>query len=136
MMEKMQVVLNFIKNYWLTLAIIMSLFWGIRGGYLDFAHRRDNFILELNRTHNIYSLLNWATYQFIFNAIGSFAGWVCLYILVTRVEPAMFGKLEVTDLVLFIISFLGITGLLPQTVYTLMGSVGRLAEAVINKFLK
>ena len=43
---------------------------------------------------------------------------------------------DLADLVLFIISFLGVTGHLPQSLYGLVESLGRLAGVVVNKISK
>lgn len=128
----MQSVMCFVINYWLILALIMSLFWGISRAYLDYYSRR----LWPEPGGRIKILLNWSTYQFIFNFTGSFLGWCCLYILIMRAQRNISMNFDLTDLVLFIISFLGLTGHLPQSLYGLVESLGRLADVVANKLSK
>lgn len=131
----MKIVLDFLIRYWLPIATIMSLFWGIRGVYLDYGNRIDGFVSLNRRPRRFYILFNWSIFQFIFNFAGSFAGWCCLYLLILRLQPNLLKDWNLSDFMLFLLSFLGITGLLPQSFYGLVESLERLAAAAINRLL-
>ena len=75
------------------------------------------------------------SYQFIFNFVGSMAGWACFYALIVRVHacyPGMKG-FNLGDIVLFIFSVMGLTGHLPQAFYGIVESFGALASAAAKK---
>ena len=55
-------VVNILIYSWFWMALILSFYWGIRATFL-FAKDRN---------------LWWKSYQFIFNFVGSFAGWGCM----------------------------------------------------------
>ncbi len=132
----MKPVLDLIMSHWLVIAVGMSLFWGIRGAYLEYVDRTDDFILRVDKPHRLHSLLNFATFQFIFSFVGSFAGWCCLYILILRVQPNLLRNLDSSDFVLFLLSFLGIAGILSQAIYGLIKSLGKIAAIGIDKLVK
>jgi len=77
------------------------------------------------------------SYQFIFNFVGSLAGWVCFYVLLSRTQHNLpnFNNIGIVDFVLFVLSLLGLTGHLPQTTYGLVVSIGKFAEAGTQKLL-
>lgn len=118
----MKDLVSFLINHWLLLATIMSIFWGIRSTIL-FARQREFF---------------WKTYQFIFNFVGSFAGWFCFYVLLIRVQNNFpdFRSLELGDIFLFVVSLLGLTGHLPQVTYGFIEGFAKLAEKAVEKISK
>ena len=84
----MKMLIIFLINYWFWLALGMSLFWGIRSVIL---FRKQKPWL-------------WKIYEFIFNFVGSFAGWFCFYVLLIRTQNNMpnFQNLTIGDIILFI----------------------------------
>jgi hypothetical protein len=78
----------------------------------------------------------WQFYQFIFNFVGSFAGWCCTYILATRVKAVLgspHGVFGPGDFVLFLLSFLGATGHLPQSMAGILDSIGKIGGFLSQK---
>ena len=73
----------------------------------------------------------WLSYQLIFNFVGSFAGWICFYVLLVRAQSKLpdLSGFNLGDFILFLLSLLGLTGHLPQTLYGLVVSIGKFAEA-------
>lgn len=116
MMEKL---IGLLISLWFWLALAMSLYWGIRALIL-FAQGRN---------------WCWKSYQFIFNFIGSFAGWCCFYALLVRTRNNIpsFQGFTSGDVVLFIISLLGLTGHLPEVTYGLVRGFGELGKKVLEK---
>ncbi len=138
--EHMMLVLNFMIVHWLAITAFMSVFWGLRGAYLDYRARTEAYILTKSEDPPLRAkaefLFVWSSYQFIFNFTGSLVGWCCFYILVTRMQPGLLRNLDLSDFFLLVFSFLGITGLLPQSFYGVVGSLERLAEVVTGRLLK
>ena len=118
----MEKLIAFLITSWLCLAIIMSVFWGIRGTIL-FAKSRNFW---------------WKSYQFIFNFVGSFAGWFCFYALLIKSQNNIttFRGFGGSDFVLFILSLIGLTGHLPQALYGFVESFSKIAEKATEKLLK
>jgi|GEM_PF-2680371 len=118
----MGMLIKFLLTYWLWLATIMSSFWSIRSVIL-FAESRNFW---------------WKSYQFIFNFVGSFAGWFCFYALLIRTQNNMpqFRGFNGGDIILFVTSLLGLTGHLPQTIYGFVESFAEIAKKTIEKLLK
>lgn len=70
----------------------------------------------------------------LFNISGSAAGWVLLWAgLYRATRSPNLSELGWIDLLLFLLSFIGITGHLPMTAHGLVKSVGRLADAAEKK---
>ena len=115
----MDKLIDLLITCWFWLAIGMSLFWGIRAP----------LIFEKNRG------FGWKSYQFIFNFVGSFAGWVCFYALLIRFKNNMPTCRGFTggDIILFVISLLALTGHLPQVIYGVIQSLDKIAKAAIEK---
>jgi len=136
----MKSVLDFVISHWLAITAFMSIFWGLRGAYLDYRARMDGYIMTKMEDPPWYTrggfLFIWSTYQFILNFTGSVVGWCCLYILVMRIQPNLLRSLDLSDFFLLVFSFLGITGLLPQSFYGIVGSLEKLAEIVTGRLLK
>lgn len=139
----MKYVIDFLIDHWGMIATIMSVYWGVSRAGLDYVARIG--LLMENRALNNQDLkwfdkfgifFNWSIYQFIFNFVGSFLGWCCVYLLLIRIQPCLLRTFDLTDFILFLFSFLGITGHLPQSVYGLVRSLERLAEIVSNKLAK
>lgn len=117
---------------WLTLSILVSIFWGVRSAFLFVNTPKCGLSEQFPRWGRFFIY----SYQFIFNFVGSMAGWACFYILVVRVSiyyPSMEG-FNVTDLWLFIFSVIGLTGHLPQSTYGLVESFSKFANALAKKY--
>jgi hypothetical protein len=75
--------------------------------------------------------------MFISHFVCSLAGWICLYLLIARIQAVngSLGQLALTwaDLGLFTFSVLGITDHLPQTFYGVVMSLSKVTETAINK---
>jgi len=114
--------IKFLIAAWFWLALVMSLFWGIRSTFL-FANSRNFW---------------WKSYQFIFNFVGSFAGWFCFYVLLVRTHNNMpqFQGFVGGDILLFAVSLLGLTGHLPQVTYGLVEGFAEIAKRAIDKLTK
>jgi len=119
----MEGLLKIIIDHWLSIAIIMSIFWGIRGMVL--------FTQRESWTDYVF----WWSYQFIFNSVGSMAGWCCFYILAVRAQNKLpeLQDFSLGDFLLFIFALLGLTGHLPQVIYGFVESFGKLAEAAMKR---
>lgn len=118
----MKELISLLIDYWFWLALGMSLFWGIRSVIL-FAELR-----------NIW----WKSYQFIFNFVGSFAGWFCFFALLIRTQNNIpcFRGFTGGDIILFITSLLGLTGHLPEVTYGLVKGFAEISRKAIEKLLK
>jgi len=92
---------EFFKSLFLVPALVFGLFFGWRSVYI-FVHP------------DIYRIkkLDWWLYQFWFNFVGAFIGWVAVYYL-WETDISKFG---IEHFVALIIAFLGITGNLPFAV--------------------
>jgi hypothetical protein len=131
MQVTMKDVIDFFLCYWFIIAIIVSLFWGIRGLHMSLLKDWKD---HLSKSGYFF----WLSYQLIFNFIGSFAGWFCFYILLIRTQkklPELTATFDTSDFLLFLLSILGLTGHLPQTLYGLVVSVGKFAEAGTSRLL-
>lgn len=117
----METLLCLLIKYWLLSAIVMSLFWGIRSTIL-FGEKKFWMM----------------SYQFLFNFIGSFAGWFCFVALLTRVQDYLPSFVGFTsgDIVLFFTSLLGLTGHLPQATYGIVQGFAELGKKVADKLIK
>lgn len=128
----MESLINHIKDYWFWVALVMSLYWGVRSIIL-FTHKPGTggiYYLRDRFPHLKVFLVG--SYQFIFNFVCSMAGWYCFYVLIVRIDsmrPA-FHDLNYIDLFLFIFSLLGMTGHLPQTTIVIMKNMGKLIEKI------
>ncbi|MFH1023779.1 MAG: hypothetical protein V1809_10385 [Planctomycetota bacterium] len=109
----------FLIDWWFCLALASGLFWGIRGVVL----------FESNRGWW------WKSYQFIFNIVGSFAGWCCLYVLLTRTQHAMpeCRGFSMGDVFLFVISMLGLTGHLPMVIWGIVDGFSEIEKRAVQK---
>jgi len=136
----MKTVLDFVIVNWLILTMIMSVFWGFRGAYIDYRSRSNGYVLNNNDNPPLIVkagfVILWSTYQFILNFTGSLAGWCCLYILVMKIQPNFLQNFGLNDFFLFFISFMGITGLLPQSIYGIVCSLEKLTGGITAKLLK
>lgn len=111
-------------DYWLWVMVLASLLWGIRGIF---------FYPENTKGVKIFFIMG--IYQFVFNFVGSLAGWFSAYILFKRLEctAPSFKDLGIVDLILFLVAFLGLTGHLPQVLYTAIRSIERFVSLMIDK---
>lgn len=117
----MEILVDLLIEYWFIIAFVMSLFWGIRGAVL---FGQNKFW--------------WLSYQFLFNSIGSFAGWCCFLALLTRVQSHLpsFSGFTSGDIVLFFISLLGLTGHLPETTYGVVLGLTEIGKKASEKLIK
>ena len=116
--------ISFFIRYWMPFAIIMSVFWGVRGLHMSLIKNWKDQTSKLG-------YFFWLSYQLIFNFVGSFAGWICFYVLLVRAQSKLpdLSGFHLSDFILFLLSLLGLTGHLPQTLYGLVVSIGKFAEA-------
>jgi hypothetical protein len=127
----MDALLSIIIKYWFLLTSVMSLYWGFRGSWMEYWNRKG----AINRETTLFISVVWITHQFIFNFVGSVMGWCCAYFLIDRIQNNFPMDLNTTDFVLFILSFLGITGHLPQSLYGIVLSMGNLINAAAKKLV-
>ena len=118
----MENLIKILITSWFWLALGMSFFWGIRSTIL------------FTRSKIFW----WKSYQFIFNFVGSFAGWFCFYVLLIRTQNNMpqFQGFGGVDIALFILSLLGLTGHLPQVIYGIVEGFAEIAKRAIDKLSK
>ena len=120
----MKFFLDWIFQNWILVALINSVVWGIYGARL-FAPKNSN---RFNQILLIF-------YQFVFNFIGSFAGWCCFHVLTVRLK-APYSQMSGADLFLGALAVLGLTGHLPQSIFGFVISVQKLGEAVADRLIK
>lgn len=122
----MAILINFLLAFWFWLALIMSLFWGIRSAVL--------FKNQMMYERSLLEKFFWKSYEFIFNFVGSFAGWFCFYALLVRTQNNIphFKDFGGGDIILFIVSLLGLTGHLPQTIYGFVQSFAEIINRIIG----
>ncbi len=121
---------------WLYFAITMSLFWGVRGIFffgLDTLEAPG--VSEFRERHPRWERFFQSSYQFLFNGVGSFAGWLCLYALAVRIRPRLSGLTGVGwgDVVLFVFALVGLTGHLPQAAVGFLRIFEKIGEKVASK---
>lgn len=119
--------------------IIGSLYWGLRAIYYDYHYgdsnrKSERLPLPSDVENKIIFVFIWAIYDFIFHVVGFLAGCWCFYALIKRVQGyCHFQGLEITDMILFVFSVLGLTGHLPQTLYGFVKAFGELARITADK---
>ncbi len=134
----MEWLLNFLICNWLWLAIVFSIYWGTRSAWLfttDALQETDAAKYSFRKKYRSVNKFFMGSYQFVLNAVGSFAGWFCFHALLIRVRdmlPHLRG-FSWGDAVLFVLALLGLTGHLPQVVVGFVGSFGKLGEALARK---
>lgn len=133
----MNTLIELLQKYWIFLSMTMSLFWGIRSAFLYARRPHYGTLAEHFISENKY--LGWgyffmASYQFLFNFIGSMAGWFCFHMLLMRLRPqeGMLLVLSAADFFLFLFAVIGLTGHLPQTLYGFVVSVGNIGDALVK----
>lgn len=142
-MIKGENIISFIKNWWFIFALIMSLYWGFRSAYffttdpLTRIDKRKQKMYFFRRRWPRFGTFLIATYQFMFYFIGSFAGWFCLYALLSRVESKMpsFRGFNIGDVILFMFALTGITGHLPKFILGFAESGSRVSD-LISKLMR
>ena len=127
---------DFFIKYWLWFAFPMSLYWGVRSLILYTTDLKERIGKEKQRLYflrkrgKFCGILLVGGYQFIFNFVGSFAGWCCLYVLIKHTS---FKSLRLADFVLFILSIMGLSGHLPQFIYGIVMSPETMARIMSKK---
>lgn len=108
-----------------TIALIASILYASKCKEIWFPNTSNNEGLSVSRyIHEIW-----------FNFIGSFVGWISLYIVYKSLYNFSWENLVINigwqHLIMFMLGILGITGLLP---YTLWG-LSRSADFIVNKMI-
>jgi len=140
----MEIIIKILKSQWIMLSILFSLFWGVRSVYFFTTNPAKNLTGEQSSRFPFLRICPClggffiASYQFVFNFVGSFAGWCCLYVLLVRIEAQTIEKINFSggDVLLFIGSLLGITGHLPQALLGFVESFSKIAEKATDKLSK
>lgn len=128
------------NRLWLGVALFVSFFWGFRSTIL---YTRDPVEEPPEEKQGPYVWRAWqptlsvflvAAYQFIFNFVGSVLGWLALYLLLKRTAYlTRCENLASADFVLSVFALLGLTGHLPEALYGVVVSIGKLAEKATDK---
>ena len=121
------------KTCFFVLAFVLSILYGIRGIAIEMrTFKRDDAWKKSELWLVQYS------HGFIYNFVGSLAGWIALYILsyqlFTCTGPCH--PLGWSDLGLAVLALLGITGKLPETVQGFIISIGKIVESFTGKVAK
>jgi hypothetical protein len=79
----------------------------------------------------------WNIHQFWFNLCGSLSGWVALWFLLQKISVSLMApattSAQWSDVGLFFLAFIGVTGYLPFAVITGVTSFKEIASKVIGK---
>jgi len=98
----------------LVVAIVASVFYGTKACE----------IFEVPSTAKPWS---WKIHQFWLNFAGSFVGWLALWTVTPRaltcVRESCTAQFSVSDVALFVLGFIGVTGFLPVVVVGLVFSI-------------
>lgn len=90
-----------------------------------------------SKAHDIFDIKKegkpwaWRLHEWWLNFAGAFAGWAALYFLVVKLVdcfPNCFSQFTLSQLVVFGIAFIGITGHLPVTIVSVIYSLRDLAK--------
>jgi len=143
-MNPLQYLLNWIQEHWMVLALGSSFYWGLHSSYLFTwrSHLKENHLLFWGlEDRKFFRRLRFSLffiYMFVFHFVGSLVGWMCLYVLLARIQVVngLYDQLTSKwfDLGLLTFSVLGVTNHLPQTLWGIVMSLSKLSEAAINKF--
>lgn len=120
-------IIKWLIKYWFPSALIMSLFWGIRAIFFVLIKQLKSETDKIAMYPKTSFVLVHVVYQFLFHFIGSFAGWFCFYVLLLKANASLL-SFTGSDFILFLISLLGLTGHIPQTLYGLVVSIGKFEE--------
>jgi len=127
---------DFFIKYWLFFAFPMSIYWGLRALILYSTDLKERIGEEkqrlyfLRKSGKFWGILLVGGYQFIFNFVGSFAGWCCLYVFI---KHASFANLKLADFVLLILGIMGLSGHLPQFISGIVMSPETMARIISEK---
>jgi len=110
----------FVIAFW-TVAILFSVLFGTKATEMLAAHVETKG-----------KAWAWWVYQFWFNFVGSFCGWIALAAIIRNVCLAI-GQAKPlapqwSDVALFFLAFIGVTGHLPLAVMTGIGSIQKVVE--------
>lgn len=109
------------------IAISFSLFYGFNAIYIFWNedYRKTNFKDE---EHKCLRMFN----QFWLNFAGSIGGWISLYVVISYLISHGTIILTNAHILFFVIGIIGITGLLPMTLFDIING----PYEIIKKFLK
>jgi hypothetical protein len=130
------VFVDIIIAWWLYCALAMSFFWGFRGVFFFGLDTLEGCgPSAFRKRHPRWERFFQGSYQFVFNGVGSFAGWLCLYALAVHVRPRLPGLTGFGwgDVLLFVFALVGLTGHLPQAVVGFLRIFEKIGEKVASK---
>jgi O-antigen/teichoic acid export membrane protein len=104
------------------MAVVFSLFLGIYGWVKEIEE------LKKEKISDVFKMLR-KVFQFNFQFIGSFAGWICLYAL-SRSYINTSGNLKFKDLILFLLGITGVTGHLSDATWKIIDSLSSLLQTL------
>jgi hypothetical protein len=109
--------LQWLIDFWLLPATVMSVLWGMRAGAIhpDYGHRKWNYF-----------------YEFASNFVGSFAGWCCVYTLAVRIGSDV-KSLGGFDFLLSLVAVIGVSGRLAETIHKFLDAIGTVVGAIAKK---
>jgi len=111
----------FFKTAFMLIAAAFSLFYGFRA----------TDIFEVKTTGKSWS---WRFHQWWLNFLGSASGWVALWFLVHKIAAVIHSPATVaiqpSDIALFFLSFVGITGFLPFSVVSVLQGLRDIAARI------
>ncbi|MFH1052596.1 MAG: hypothetical protein V1779_16880 [bacterium] len=155
--------LEFIADSWIYFATIFGLYFGLRYYWHDTRSNKANYIFNHEKYENdtknqielkknfekpwksfnsvfLYHHIVHGGLQFVFNFMGGFFGWICLYIFARKnlniVECGNQIVLDWSDLFLFVFAFLGLSGFLPQTLHSITNAFSSLLAVLTDKLVK
>lgn len=126
-----------VMRSWGWWAFATGLFWGVVAVFL---YARPPYRLLCDKHKEEYWCSCWggawrtvfiALYQFFFNFVGGFAGWLFLHLAYARYSaPCTFDGIE---LLLLLLAVLGISGKLSAVIWELPNAVKHLLESLAKK---
>ena len=105
----------------LNIAIFFSSFYGLKA-------------FEIFQVNTVDKPRSWKIHQIWFNFSGSIAGWIALWLLIRKIlhciMSSSFNTVDISDSMLFLLAFIGITGHLPYTIAGIIESLKELATKI------
>ena len=109
---------------WILWGIVTGLFWGIFALFFYVPHP-----LKWTKCSEVTRSILVLMFQFLFNFLGGFAGWLCMHLFLLRFSRDHFGFPE---LILFGIALFGISGRLAHVLYELPSALKKKVEDYYN----